>query len=109
MFENFFVIISVVFWFGKVSNFLTLGLEISRVLFILFRQVLDRIQRLGLDLEGVVDLNLAQKQGTDNMRVHGFGLLEELSQLGLTGLDSDSPRLHNFLNKFFLTLSTQSQ
>jgi hypothetical protein len=69
--------------------------------------VLDRIQRLGLDLEGVVDLNFAQKQGTNNMGVHGFGLLEELSQLSLTGLDSDSARLHDFLNKFFLALSTQ--
>jgi hypothetical protein len=69
--------------------------------------VFNRIQRLGLDLERVIDLNLAQKQRTDNMRVHGFGLFEELSQLSLTGLDSDSARLYNFLNKFFLALSTR--
>jgi hypothetical protein len=69
--------------------------------------VFNGIECLGLDLEGVVDLNLAKKQGTNNMGVHGFGLLEELSQLSLTGLDSDSARLHNFLNKFFLALSTQ--
>lgn len=107
MFENFFVIISVVFGFGKVSNFLALGPEISRVLLILFSEVLNGIECLGLDLEGVVDLNLAKKQGTNNMGVHGFGLLEELRQLSLTGLDSDSARLDNFLNKFFLALSTK--
>jgi len=84
-------------------------LEIGSIFLILLNHVLDSIKRFGLNLEGIVNFNLTQQQGANNINLHAFSLLSKLSQLRLTRPDPNAAELYNLLNQLLLTLSTNNR
>lgn len=54
-------------------------LEICGIFLTLLHYILNSVQGLGLNLEGVVDLYFTEQKRSHKMGFHAFGLLKELS------------------------------
>ena len=78
IFENFSIIINIVFWLRELFQLFALNFEVAGEGRALFHQKLNSVETFGLNLEGVVDLDFAEQKGADNGCFHAFRLLEKL-------------------------------
>jgi hypothetical protein len=80
--------------------------EVTEVDIVLLGQALYSVKSFGLGLERVVDFNFAEQQRTDDMYLHAFDLLQELSQHGIIGFYADTPWSYDIFDQSFLTFSS---
>jgi hypothetical protein len=75
--------------------------EVTEVDIVLLGQALYSVKSFGLGLERVVDFNFAEQQRADDMYLHAFDLLQELSQHGIIGFYADTPWSYDIFDQSF--------